>query len=131
MKLNTNNNTYKGGRMNTVTLKASEIAELEWDAQEHGAVALAKMIGISKTQLYRILRGHNRVKTETADRIKAWQNIDIPQPEKRHSETREEVISLENPDAYIDAILRLVEDVIRNNRGSVTISFGGNCKCGD
>ena len=108
--------------MNTVTLKASEIAELEWDAQEHGAVALAKMIGISKTQLYRILRGHNRVKTETADRIKAWQNIDIPQ---------EEVISLENPDAYIDAILRLVEDVIRNNRGSVTISFGGNCKCGD
>ena len=117
--------------MNTVTLKASEIADLEWDAQEHGTVALAKMIGISKTQLYRILNGHNRVKTETADRIKAWQNIDIPQPEKRHSETQEEVTSLENPDAYIAAILRLVEDVIRNNRGSVTISFGGNCKCGD
>ena len=117
--------------MNTVTLKASEIAELELDAQEHGTVELAKLIGIGKTQLYRILRGHNRVKTETADRIKAWQNIDIPQPEKRHSETREEVISLENPDAYIDAILRLVEDVIRNNRGSVTISFGGHCRCGD
>ena len=31
-----NNNTYKGGTMNTVTLKASEIAELELDAQEHG-----------------------------------------------------------------------------------------------
>ena len=48
-----------------------------------------------------------------------------------HTETQEEVTSLENPDAYIAAILRLVEDVIRNNRGSVTISFGGNCKCGD
>ena len=117
--------------MNTVTLKTSEIAELELEAQEHGTVALAKMIGISKTQLYRILRGHNRVKTETAEKINAWMNTGIPQPEKRHSEIQEEVISLENPDAYIAAILRLVEDVIRNNRGSVTISFGGNCKCGD
>lgn len=44
---------------------------------------LAKAIGIGKTQLYKILRGHNRVTPETADKISAWLSTGIPKPEKR------------------------------------------------
>lgn len=126
--------------MNTVTLKASEIAELELDAQEHGTVALAKMIGISKTQLYRILRGHNRVKTETAEKIDAWMNADAPQPgqpeepqkKRRTSPTKSELITtLRNPVFLEIAVIELCKAIREGRLRNVTIILGGYCTCGD
>ena len=67
----------------TLTLPESEIITLADAAKKHGTVELAKLIGIGKTQLYRILRGHNRVTPETADKINAWLSTGIPKPEKR------------------------------------------------
>ena len=66
----------------TLTLPESEIITLADAAKEHGTVELAKAIGIGKTQLYKILRGHNRVTPETADKINAWLSTGIPQPEE-------------------------------------------------
>lgn len=64
--------------MKTLTLPESEIITLADAAKKHGTVELAKAIGIGKTQLYKILRGHNRVTPETADKISAWLSTGIP-----------------------------------------------------
>lgn len=126
--------------MNTVTLKTSEIAELELEAQEHGTVALAKMIGISKTQLYRILRGHNSVKTETAEKIDAWMNADAPQPgqpeeptkKRRTRPTKSELITtLRNPVFLEIAVIELCKAIREGRLRNVTIILGGYCTCGD
>ncbi len=62
--------------MKTLTLPESEIITLASAAKKYGTVELAKAIGIGKSQLYRILRGHNRVTPETADKISIWLNAD-------------------------------------------------------
>ena len=68
--------------MKTITLPESEIITLADAAKKHGTVELAKTIGVGKSQLYRILRGHNRVTPATADKISAWLSTGIPKPEE-------------------------------------------------
>ena len=76
--------------MKTLTLPESEIITLADAAKKHGTVELAIAIGIGKSQLYRILRGHNRITPATADKINAWLSTGIPKlkPEKRPSKSR-------------------------------------------
>ena len=125
--------------MNTVTLQESELAELADAAKKHGTVELAKMIGISKTQLYRILRGHNSVKTETAEKIDAWLNADAPKPEEPQESptpptrpTKAELIAaLHDPKFQKIATVQLCKAVLGGRLKGVSIIVEGVRKCGD
>ena len=108
-------------------------------AKEHGTVALAKMIGVGKSQLYRILRGHNRVTPETADKINAWLSTGIPQPEeplkseqRRTYPTKSELLAaLRNPVFLEIAVIELCKAIREGRLRNVTIILGGYCTCGD
>lgn len=139
----------------TLSLPESEIITLADAAKKHGTVELAKMIGVGKSQLYRILRGHNRVTPETADKINAWLNADVPKPEeplkseqRRTYPTKSELIAaLHNPRIYtlpskpaIDwndpkflrlAAVEVAAAILQGRLKNVTIVLGGACKCGD
>ena len=144
----------------TLTLPESEIITLANAAKEHGTVELAKTIGIGKSQLYRILRGHNRVTPVTADKINAWLSTGIPKPEKRPasptsptkseskyrltrlqlesksrklaiSQLRNFVIDWDDPDFLQLAARKLAEAIQQGRLKNVTIVLGGYCKCGD
>lgn len=123
----------------TLTLPESEIITLAKAAKEHGTVELAKMIGIGKTQLYRILSGHNRVAPETADKINAWLNADAPKPEeplkseqRRTYPTKSELLAaLRNPVFLGIAVIELCKAIRDGRLRNVTIVLGGYCKCGD
>ena len=141
--------------MKTLTLPESEIITLADAAKEHGTVALAKMIGVGKSQLYRILRGHNRVTPETADKISIWLNADVPKPEeplkseqRRTYPTKSELIAaLHNPRIYtlpskpaIDwndpkflrlAAVEVAAAILQGRLTNISITIGGQCKCGD
>ena len=141
--------------MKTLSLPESEIITLADAAKEHGTVALAKMIGVGKSQLYRILRGHNRVTPETADKINAWLNADVPKPEeplkseqRRTYPTKSELIAaLHNPRIYtlpskpaIDwndpkflrlAAVEVAAAILQGRLTNISITIGGQCKCGD
>ena len=113
--------------MNTVTLKASEIAELADAAKKHGTVELAKLIGVGKSQLYLILSGHNRVKPETAEKINAWLNTGIPQPEKRPSET------IWDDQKFLRiAVVKVAKAILLGRLKNVSLTINGDLyKCGD
>ena len=123
----------------TLTLPESEIITLADAAKEHGTVELAKAIGIGKTQLYRILRGHNRVTPETADKISVWLDADAPQPEeplkseqRRTYPTKSELLAaLRNPVFLEIAVIELCKAIRDGRLRNVTIVLGGYCKCGD
>ena len=123
----------------TLTLPESEIITLADAAKKHGTVELAKLIGIGKTQLYRILRGHNRVTPETADKINAWLNADAPKPEeppkseqRRTYPTKSELLAaLRNPVFLEIAVIELCKAIRDGRLRNVTIVLGGYCKCGD
>ena len=123
----------------TLTLPESEIITLANAAKEHGTVELAKAIGIDKTQLYKILRGHNRVTPETADKINAWLNADAPKPEeplkseqRRTYPTKSELLAaLRNPVFLEIAVIELCKAIRDGRLRNVTIVLGGYCKCGD
>lgn len=119
--------------MKTLTLPESEIISLADAAKKHGTVELAKMIGIGKSQLYRILRGHNRVTPATAEKIDAWLSTGIPQPEKRPaSPTKSELLAaLRNPVFLEIAVIELCKAIRDGRLRNVTIVLGGYCKCGD
>ena len=125
--------------MKTLTLPESEIITLADAAKEHGTVALAKMIGVGKSQLYRILRGHNRVTPETADKINAWLNADAPKPEeplkseqRRTYPTKSELLAaLRNPVFLEIAVIELCKAIRDGRLRNVTIVLGGYCTCGD
>ena len=125
--------------MKTLTLPESEIITLADAAKEHGTVALAKMIGVGKSQLYRILRGHNRVTPATADKINAWLNADAPKPEeppkseqRRTYPTKSELLAaLRNPVFLEIAVIELCKAIRDGRLRNVTIVLGGYCKCGD
>ena len=137
----------------TLTLPESEIITLADAAKEHGTVELAKAIGVGKTQLYRILRGHNRVTPETADKISAWLSTGIPQPEQPPKKrpfgpTSPTKSDMHNPRIYtlpskpaIDwndpkvlriAACKVAEAVLQGRLKNVSITInGGLYKCGD
>lgn len=123
----------------TLTLPESEIITLANAAKEHGTVELAKAIGIGKTQLYKILRGHNRVTPETADKINAWLNADAPKPEeplkseqRRTYPTKSELLAaLRNPVFLEIAVIELCKAIRDGRLRNVTIVLGGYCTCGD
>ena len=130
----------------TLTLPESEIITLADAAKEHGTVALAKMIGVGKSQLYRILRGHNRVTPATADKISAWLSTGIPQPEKPQESPKSEQRRTRRtspscffiPDHYWLApqfiqlaAMQVAEAALQGRLKNVTIVLGGACKCGD
>ncbi len=123
----------------TLTLPESEIITLADAAKEHGTVELAKAIGIGKTQLYKILRGHNRVTPETADKINAWHSTGIPQPEeplkseqRRTYPTKSELLAaLRNPVFLEIAVIELCKAIREGRLRNVTIILGGYCTCGD
>ena len=123
----------------TLSLPESEIITLADAAKKHGTVELAKMIGIGKTQLYKILRGHNRVTPETADKINAWLNADAPKPEeppkseqRRTYPTKSELLAaLRNPVFLEIAVIELCKAIRDGRLRNVTIVLGGYCKCGD
>ncbi len=123
----------------TLTLPESEIITLADAAKEHGTVELAKAIGIGKTQLYKILRGHNRVTPETADKINAWLSTGIPQPEeplkseqRRTYPTKSELLAaLRNPVFLEIAVIELCKAIRDGRLRNVTIVLGGYCTCGD
>lgn len=134
----------------TLTLPESEIITLADAAKEHGTVALAKMIGIGKTQLYRILRGHNRVTPETADKINAWLSTGIPQPEqppkKRPFKSRNLAtsqsrdladrpagpsINWNDPKFLRLAAVEVAAAILQGRLTNISITIGGHCKCGD
>lgn len=120
----------------TLTLPESEIITLANAAKEHGTVELAKAIGIGKTQLYRILSGHNRVTPETADKISIWLNADAPQPEKRPASptrpTKSELIAaLHDPEFQKIATVQLCKAVLGGRLKGVSIIVEGVRKCGD
>lgn len=123
----------------TLTLPESEIITLADAAKEHGTVELAKAIGIGKTQLYKILRGHNRVTPETADKINAWLSTGIPQPEeplkseqRRTYPTKSELLAaLRNPVFLEIAVIELCKAIREGRLRNVTIILGGYCTCGD
>lgn len=143
--------------MKTLTLPVSKIITLADAAKKHGTVELAKTIGIGKSQLYRILRGHNRVTPETADKINAWLSTGIPKPEKRPasptsptkseskyrltrlqsesklaiSQLRNFVIDWDDPDFLQLAARKLAEAIMQGRLKKITILLGGHCKCGD
>lgn len=123
----------------TLTLPESEIITLADAAKKHGTVELAKLIGVGKSQLYRILRGHNRVTPETADKINAWLNADAPKPEeppkseqRRTYPTKSELLAaLRNPVFLEIAVIELCKAIRDGRLRNVTIVLGGYCKCGD
>lgn len=123
----------------TLTLPESEIITLADAAKKHGTVELAKAIGVGKTQLYRILRGHNRVTPETADKINAWLNADAPKPEeppkseqRRTYPTKSELLAaLRNPVFLEIAVIELCKAIRDGRLRNVTIVLGGYCTCGD
>ena len=132
--------------MKTLTLPESEIITLADAAKKHGTVELAKAIGIGKTQLYRILRGHNRVTPATADKISAWLDADAPKPEKPQESPKSEQRRTRRtspscffiPDHYwLDpqfiqlAAMQVAEAALQGRLKNVTIVLGGACKCGD
>lgn len=120
----------------TLTLPESEIITLASAAKKYGTVKLAKAIGVGKSQLYRILRGHNRVTPATADKISAWLNADAPKPEERPasptSPTKSELLAaLRNPVFLEIAVIELCKAIRDGRLRNVTIVLGGYCKCGD
>lgn len=127
----------------TLTLPESEIITLADAAKEHGTVELAKAIGIGKTQLYRILRGHNRVTPVTADKINVWLSTGVPKPvepqESPKSEQRRTRQSCptslgniwDDPDFLRLAARKLAAAILQGRLKNVSITFGGHCKCGD
>lgn len=128
--------------MKTLSLPESEIITLADAAKKHGTVELAKTIGIGKSQLYRILSGHNRVTPETADKINAWLSTGIPKPEKpQESEesptpptrpTKAELIAaLHDPKFQKIATVQLCKAVLGGRLKGVSIIVEGVRKCGD
>ena len=128
--------------MKTLTLPESEIITLADAAKEHGTVELAKAIGIGKTQLYKILRGHNRLTPETADKISVWLDADAPQPgqlEKPQESptpptrpTKSELIAALHNSVFLEiAVIELCKAIRDGRLRNVTIVLGGYCKCGD
>lgn len=125
--------------MKTLTLPESEIITLADAAKKHGTVELAKTIGIGKSQLYKILGGHNRVTPETADKISAWLNADAPKPEeppkseqRRTYPTKSELlVALRNPVFLEIAVIELCKAIRDGRLRNVTIVLGGYCTCGD
>lgn len=138
----------------TLTLPESEIITLADAAKEHGTVELAKAIGIGKTQLYKILRGHNRVTPETAEKIDVWLSTGVPKPEKTEEQPKSEQrrtyptkSDMHNPRIYtlpskpaIDwndpkflrlAAVEVAAAILQGRLKNVTIVLGGACKCGD
>lgn len=135
----------------TLSLPESEIITLADAAKKHGTVELAKAIGIGKTQLYKILRGHNRVTPETADKINAWLNADAPKPEEPQESptppTRPTKADMHNPRIYtlpskpaIDwndpkflrlAAVEVAAAILQGRLTNISITIGGSCKCGD
>ena len=136
--------------MKTLTLPESEIITLADAAKEHGTVALAKMIGVGKSQLYRILRGHNRVTPATADKISAWLSTGIPKPEeplkKRPFKSRNLAtsqsrdladrpagpsINWNDPKFLRLAAVEVAAAILQGRLTNISITIGGACKCGD
>lgn len=138
----------------TLTLPESEIITLADAAKEHGTVELAKAIGIGKTQLYKILRGHNRVTPVTAEKIDVWLSTGVPKPEKTEEQPKSEQrrtyptkSDMHNPRIYtlpskpaIDwndpkflrlAAVEVAAAILQGRLKNVTIVLGGACKCGD
>ena len=131
----------------TLTLPESEIITLADAAKEHGTVELAKAIGIGKTQLYKILRGHNRLTPETADKISVWLDADAPQPEeptkKRPSKSRNFAtsqshnladrpsIDWNDPKFLRLAAVEVAAAILQGRLTNISITIGGQCKCGD
>ena len=131
----------------TLTLPESEIITLAKAAKEHGTVELAKAIGIGKTQLYRILSGHNRVTPETADKISVWLDADAPQPEeptkKRPSKSRNFAtsqsrnladrpsIDWNDPKFLRLAAVEVAAAIMQGRLTNISITIGGLYKCGD
>ena len=123
----------------TLTLPESEIITLASAAKKYGTVELAKAIGIGKSQLYRILRGHNRVTPETADKISIWLNADAPQPEESEESptpptrpTKAELIAaLHDPKFQKIATVQLCKAVLGGRLKGVSIIVEGVRKCGD
>lgn len=125
--------------MKTLTLPESEIITLASAAKKYGTVELAKAIGIGKSQLYRILRGHNRVTPETADKISIWLNADAPQPDESEESatpptrpTKAELIAaLHDPKFQKIATVQLCKAVLGGRLKGVSIIVEGVRKCGD
>ena len=137
--------------MKTITLPESEIITLADAAKKYGTVELAIAIGIGKSQLYRILRGHNRVTPETADKINAWLNADAPKPEEPKkrpfgptSPTKSDMhnpriytlpskpaIDWDSPEFLRIAAVKVAEAVLQGRLKNISITIGGHCKCGD
>ena len=129
----------------TLTLPESEIITLTDAAKKHGTVELAKAIGIGKTQLYKILRGHNRLTPETADKISVWLDADAPKPgqlEKPQESptpptpptppTKSELLAaLRNPEFQKIAVVQLCKAVLDGRLKGVSIVMEGMGKCGD
>ena len=135
----------------TLTLPESEIITLADAAKEHGTVELAKAIGIGKTQLYKILRGHNRVTPETADKINAWLSTGIPQPEeplkseqRRTYPTKSEhnpriytlsgkpAIDWSDPKVLRIAVVNVAKAILLGRLKNVSLTINGDLyKCGD
>ena len=131
----------------TLTLPESEIITLADAAKKHGTVELAKAIGIGKTQLYKILRGHNRLTPETADKISVWLDADAPQPEeptkKRPSKSRNFAtsqsrnladrpsIDWNDPKFLRLAAVEVAAAILQGRLTNISITIGGQCKCGD
>ena len=125
--------------MKTLTLPESEIITLASAAKKYGTVELAKAIGIGKSQLYRILRGHNRVTPATAEKINSWLNAEAPQPEeplkteqRRTYPTKSELIAALHNSVFLEiAVIELCKAIRDGRLRNVTIVLGGYCKCGD
>ncbi len=123
-------------------------------AKEHGTVELAKAIGIGKTQLYKILRGHNRVTPVTAEKIDVWLSTGVPKPEKTEEQPKSEQrrtyptkSDMHNPRIYtlpskpaIDwndpkflrlAAVEVAAAILQGRLTNISITIGGSCKCGD
>ena len=138
----------------TLTLPESEIITLADAAKEHGTVELAKAIGIGKTQLYKILRGHNRVTPVTAEKIDVWLSTGVPKPEKTEEQPKSEQrrtyptkSDMHNPRIYtlpskpaIDwndpkflrlAAVEVAAAILQGRLTNISITIGGQCKCGD
>ena len=120
--------------MKTLTLPESEIITLASAAKKYGTVKLAKAIGIGKSQLYRILRSHNRVTPETADKISAWLDADVPKPEQRPagpSDRSNPVIDWNDPKFLRLAAVEVAAAILQGRLTNISITIGGHCKCGD
>ena len=124
----------------TLTLPESEIIALANVAKGHGTVALAKLIGIGKSQLYKILRGHNCVTPETADKISTWlSTYALPpkkteEPEQRPSgplRPSNPVINWNDPKFLRLAAVEVAAAILQGRLTNISITIGGQCKCGD